>query len=340
MPFQHAIKTAIAAVLTILLYQLFNIPEGIWAAISAVIVMQANLGGSLSASRSRFLGTAIGASMGIACMSILGQSPWSVGIALVLAILLCSYFKLKESYRLASATVLLVMLVHGPNVWILGLYRFLNVILGIIVALIVSIFIWPSRAREHLRHGLSQVLMDCGQLYQLLVDSYLRVDHQQTTIDNIRIQIKQTFHRNHDLLKESLEELAKTPSEDQALTALMTDEERIIDHILSIDEATQNTQGDSFYLKLAPKLTELAQRTTTAFSQVAEAITTRQSQLQIPDLNSALTAVDEQLLALRKEAVSYNHSLDEIVRFYSFVYNMKELAKDIQNMATTTSDLH
>ncbi len=88
MPVKHAIKTAIAAVLTILLYESFKIPEGYWAAISAVIVMQANLGGSLSASWNRLLGSAIGATVGAIWVVILGRNPWSVGIALTLTILI------------------------------------------------------------------------------------------------------------------------------------------------------------------------------------------------------------------------------------------------------------
>jgi uncharacterized membrane protein YccC len=74
-PVKHAIKTAIAAVLTIVIYQSFNIPEGYWAAISAVIVMQANLGGSLSTSWNRLLGSAIGATVGAAWVVILGRNP-------------------------------------------------------------------------------------------------------------------------------------------------------------------------------------------------------------------------------------------------------------------------
>ncbi len=339
MSVKHAIKTATAAVLTILLYQSFNIPEGYWAAISAVIVMQANLGGSLSASWNRLLGSAIGATVGAAWIVILGRNPWSVGAALTLTILLCSYLKFQESYRIASVTVILVMLVTGPSPWMFGLYRFLNVVLGIIVALLVSIFIWPSRARDHLQQGLAQILMDCGRLQQLLVESYLKGEYQEGSINHLRIHIKKTVLQNWDLLKESLKEPGKTPAEDQILAALMIDEEKFIEQILAMDDTTRNTQNDAFQLKLKPQLTELTQTIGTAFTALAEVMTARRSQPQLPELKPPLVAVDEQLFELRKVGVPQSYPLDEIMRFYSVVFTMKELVKNLQNMIAATTKL-
>ncbi|MGO9378949.1 MAG: aromatic acid exporter family protein [Dissulfurispiraceae bacterium] len=75
----------------------------------------ANLGCFLSASLNRLLGSAIDAVVGAVWVVILGRNPWSVGIALTLTILLCSYLKPQESYRIAGGTVLLIMLVPGPS---------------------------------------------------------------------------------------------------------------------------------------------------------------------------------------------------------------------------------
>jgi hypothetical protein len=141
-------------------------------------------------------------------------------------------------------------------------------------------------------------------------------------------------------LKESLKEPARIPSENQALAALMIYEEKIIEYISAMDDAIQNTQKDTFHLKLEPQLTTLAQTTATAFSRLAEAMTDRRHQIQLLELNSAVIAVDGQLFALRKEGVSQSHPLDEIMRFYSFVYSMKETVKYLQNMATTAAGLH
>src|ERR1035441_879804 len=60
----HAAKTALAAALCWWLAARFGLHDGYWGAISAIIVLQSNFGATITASRDRILGTAIGASFG------------------------------------------------------------------------------------------------------------------------------------------------------------------------------------------------------------------------------------------------------------------------------------
>ena len=46
---RHAGRTAVAAIVTQLVVTALNLPQGYWAVITAVIVMQANIGGSIRA---------------------------------------------------------------------------------------------------------------------------------------------------------------------------------------------------------------------------------------------------------------------------------------------------
>lgn len=62
---KQAVKTGVAGALAIFVSKIVGLPEGYWAAISAVIVMQANLGGALRESWVRVLATAIGAAVSI-----------------------------------------------------------------------------------------------------------------------------------------------------------------------------------------------------------------------------------------------------------------------------------
>src|SRR5438270_177052 len=61
---QHPLLTAIAVVVCLMLAGLLHMREGYWAAVSAVVVTQSEVGPLVTASRDRFVGTAIGAVMG------------------------------------------------------------------------------------------------------------------------------------------------------------------------------------------------------------------------------------------------------------------------------------
>src|ERR1700728_93088 len=57
----HAAKTALAAALCWWIALRFGLHDGYWGSISAIIVLQSNVGATVTASRDRMLGTLIGA---------------------------------------------------------------------------------------------------------------------------------------------------------------------------------------------------------------------------------------------------------------------------------------
>jgi uncharacterized membrane protein YgaE (UPF0421/DUF939 family) len=134
-----AVKTAVAAVLSMYAANLLHLPQGYWAAISAIVVMQSEVGATLSASRDRLIGTAIGAVAGALFGMLGGNGLLWFGLASTLTIVICHVLGLEQSYRLACVTVAIIMLVHAPGPpWGPAIYRFLEVALGIVVALVVS----------------------------------------------------------------------------------------------------------------------------------------------------------------------------------------------------------
>jgi uncharacterized membrane protein YccC len=136
---RQAVKTSAAATLSLYLAGLFGLPEPYWGAVSAIIVMQSDLGTLETASINRLAGTAIGAMVGALAVSFWGSSLWSFGAAVLCAILFCAVVGRWETYRFAGVTVSIVMLVahHGTS-WMVALHRFLEVSFGILVAFLVA----------------------------------------------------------------------------------------------------------------------------------------------------------------------------------------------------------
>ena len=78
----HAAKTALAAALCWALARLFHLHDGYWGSISAIIVLQSNVGSTVNASRDRILGTIIGAIFGFS-FSLFGVLPWNYILSLI-----------------------------------------------------------------------------------------------------------------------------------------------------------------------------------------------------------------------------------------------------------------
>ena len=136
---------ALTAVICLIFAQWLRLPQGYWAVMSSIIVMQSNVHETISVSWSYLAGTAIGAIIGGIFLDLFGVHVWAFGIAVIIVVLICKYFNLKQSYRLAGVTVAMIMLInHIESPWLTALQRFLEVSLGIVVALLISVLMNPS----------------------------------------------------------------------------------------------------------------------------------------------------------------------------------------------------
>src|SRR5215831_20417353 len=78
-----AARTTFAALITFALAHLLALPQGFWAVLTSVIVMQASVGGSLKASLDRIVGTAAGGLWGVAVTLVVPHhDTWTLGLVL------------------------------------------------------------------------------------------------------------------------------------------------------------------------------------------------------------------------------------------------------------------
>lgn len=143
---KQALLTGITGVLCLYLARYFKLPQGYWAVMSAIIVIQSDVDATIRLSFARVIGTAIGAFVGWIFLGLFGSYPLIFGIAVTIVVYLSMSLKLLESYRIAGVTVAVIMLTSqtGPS-WLVALHRFCEVSLGIIVALIMVSLLNPSR---------------------------------------------------------------------------------------------------------------------------------------------------------------------------------------------------
>ena len=110
-------------------------------------MLQSNVGATIKASRDRILGTIIGAIFGFS-FTLIGRLPWNYVAAVFLAVMVCGFIGFRNSSRLAGVTITIVMLVQAGSPKNLALDRVIQVVLGIVVAVAVTILILPHHARD------------------------------------------------------------------------------------------------------------------------------------------------------------------------------------------------
>src|SRR6266853_530235 len=142
----HSLRTAVAAVASVLVARRFQLPEAYWAPITTLVITQSSLGAALAVSWQRFVGTALGAVVGAVAASYFEPHALVFACSVLFLGLICGLLRSDQaSYRFGGITLAIVMLVPraGPA-WQIAFHRFAEVSIGIGVALVLTVM-WPER---------------------------------------------------------------------------------------------------------------------------------------------------------------------------------------------------
>ncbi len=135
-------RTALAAVVAMLLARLLKMPEYYWAPISTIVIIQSTIH-PLTLGWPRFVGTALGAVLGAALATYFHPTAVVYGLGILLCGVLAFLLRVGGAYRFAGITLSIILLIpRGRDPWMVGWHRFLEVSLGIAVALVVTM-VWP-----------------------------------------------------------------------------------------------------------------------------------------------------------------------------------------------------
>jgi uncharacterized membrane protein YgaE (UPF0421/DUF939 family) len=140
-----AFKTGLAAMICVWLGNLLGLERSYWAAVSAIVVMAFDTTLTFASCRDRLIGTAIGAFLGWVTFYAWHGHYSLYGLSVALCIFICSALAFDKAGRLAAVTLSIIVLVkidNGPAQAAMG--RFLEVGLGIVVALAVTLLVLPA----------------------------------------------------------------------------------------------------------------------------------------------------------------------------------------------------
>ena len=170
----HAVRVALGLLASIALTTGINLPHGEWASITVLVVIGGlqHHGNIRRKAAERAFGTLIGAAIGL--LVILQQSylhqPLLSYLLILVACGFCAYHAIgKGGYiALLSAITILIVAGHGDSPMADGLWRSVDVLVGIAIALLFS-FAFPLHATYSWRYKLADVLRGCARTYALIV---------------------------------------------------------------------------------------------------------------------------------------------------------------------------
>ena len=258
-------------------------------------------------------------------------------LAVVLAMVTCSLLGLKNSSRLAGVTVTIILLVHrtGSN-WTLPMYRVLEVLLGIVVALGFSTLVLPSRAKMRLRDGLAQEFLLLGAMFAALMEEFHGRPAANTA--NLSKDVSEAIAANAGLLDAARNEPSSGPMSTEALALLQQFGRELSDAMKALELAVKGSDGNGYSTQLEPELDNLAANIGKGFQYVAGCIH-RWRFDEAPTgwaLEDDIAALEEKMATIRPSGLEFPQA--EILRAYAVQLHLKHLARELQRSRVETGE--
>jgi uncharacterized membrane protein YgaE (UPF0421/DUF939 family) len=132
----QGLMSAAAAIVAYLPTKPLGLREGFWGSITAIAVVQTELGATQSSARDQFAGAAIGGLVSAVIVSLAGEHIASYALAVVLSVLACWLCNVSSAARLSGSTATIVVLVpHQGSVEWMMLSRLAEVGWGLTVGI-------------------------------------------------------------------------------------------------------------------------------------------------------------------------------------------------------------
>ncbi len=339
---KQGIKTGIAGTITYAIYAGWNLPQGYWAVISALVVTQVNVGSSWKAALYRTIGSASGALAAALLLPLLGPGTVHAGIALfILASFFAYLTALHPSFSAAGFTAALV-LVFGSfqEPWRVAWLRVLYTIMGAVVAFAVGVLVWPVRAREGLRNKIATILQGAGSLYTTVTASALQGVNNEQAIRQLDRQLHDLRRGITQQMDEARSELAFARFNAGAYQAFVDQTDQVRRRLTAMAADSTLYVHAKIQPELLPSLAALVERTARGFSELAEAVRTQNREMQSAgELKQAVNDLDADLARLRVQRATAPFALDRMLPFWSFVFNLREVAQDLEQLRLALGDL-
>ena len=336
------LRMSIAGLASFAVGHLFQVVQVYWAVLTAVIVMQASVGGSMKAMRDRFAGTFGGAVWGVAVTATIPhQGAVSTGIALAAALVpLAAFVGFHPNYRVAPVTAAIVLLGHPDSAGAVAaaLDRVFEIGLGSIVALAVALLVSPARAHGALYAATRDALAAMSEQIVLLLGGVATPaggDAVRALHDRTRAAIGRAAGCADDAARERRSHVSDAPDPEPLMQALR----RLSSDLVIIDSTLPAPLPESVQVRLAGPATALAAAISLRMAAIGDALIARSPLPAATSESAAFDAYDAAIAALRRDGLTRALSDADVERLFGLSFGLAQLRRNLDDIAGCVAGL-
>jgi uncharacterized membrane protein YccC len=338
-----SLRVTVAAVLGLALSLLLNVPLPLWTVLTAVILTQVTFGRSVKATIDYVIGTLCGAVYAGAIATLIPHNN-ELALIAVLALTVAPLALLgaiNPSFSAATFTGVLVVLV--PAISHVGpiqsaVYRVIEVAVGGFTAVVVSLLVFPARARSLTTRTASQMLNLMAQCLPELFLGFTRArDH--VTVGQLQDHIGRAFTQLAATAAEVRHEQIGFLASQADIGPLLRTLLRLRHDLIMIGRAAVAPLPETLQIRLGPPLAQVTEAVAKYFRETAEALTRGASPSSLEAAEAAIEGYAEAFTKVRSDGLTLGLPTDTVERIFALGFALEEMRAHLRDLDRSVNEI-
>ena len=324
----------VAALLAFGVAKSLGVPlNGLWAVLTAIIVSQLSVGGSLRATIDYNIGTLGGAIFAVAIgLSVPHATP--VGQALVLALSvgpLAFAASIWPNFRVAPFSAVLVLFIGaelGESALQSALTRVLEVVIGGAAAVVVSLLVFPQRAEAMGREAACKVLNEMAAFLPVLLgrnSKSARASDDADAQKRIGDMVAAFQGLATEAQRERIVSLAREPDAAPLARALL----RVRNDFVLLGRATTAPFPEPLAGRIETAATKVGDAASAFLTAASAAIARAGAPPATKATEAALAAFSAEIAAIRSEGGFHAMATGDVERIFALGFGLEQICRDL-----------
>jgi uncharacterized membrane protein YccC len=341
---RFCLRMTVAALMALTIVQGLALPlHGLWTVLTAVVVTQLSVGGSLRATIEYVVGT-LGGAVYAGAMGALIPHSTAIAQDLVLALTIAPLAlaaAINPNFRVAPFSAVLVVLLSGE----LGqspvesaLIRFSEVALGGAVAVFVSVLVFPERAHGLARGAAAQILTKMAEVLAKLLSGFTR-NLDTAAMTDLQGDLGASVTAFQAIASEAKRERMVPFAREPDPAALSRTLVRLRHDLVILGRAAAMPLLDAFAERLGPPLARVSTEASEFLLLSAAALANRRSPPPCDQVEASISAYESEVALLRSEGLTRALSTSEVERLFALGFALEQLRHNFADLARCLHEL-
>ncbi len=337
-----ALRVTVAGLVAFASAQAFGLAQGYWAVFTAIVIMQASLGGSFGAAIDYFLGTLAGAAWGVALTLLVPITGLvMLGVALALAIAPMAFLAaIRRNFRVAPITAVIIVIIPAlqhTNPLSSAAGRVGEIAIGSLVGVIVSRFVLPVRAYGVVAETAGQILELSARLVPLLFAGF---GEKRNLTGIVRLQdgMRRLLIKLDAAVADAARERAHYLAIEADAEPLLGTLRRLRFDFVIIGRAAGAPLPLAVRPLLLPRLESLSACVRELLVVTARSVAARRAPPSIDAAEAAFADYGKAMNEVRRDRLTRDLSDDEVARIFALGFALDQLRRDLGELFSRVQD--